>query len=210
MGSKNDYQNGRLDGLLLGLKIAQAGGVEQLEKECKVRGAWNFHTNLEMRELDKASESIKEITYQTLLIASLAVLHDAFGFGQVRCQRFMEHFNKLAQYLDHGWLYWYDLIEEIRERLNLQIEAEALTEKTMGKGYAHPEPEDVYSEADLIEPSAWNQLLHELGFKEDPVGVILDEDGKRFISYEGQYNRIQVYDVLYGMTLAKDHWEVGA
>jgi len=206
---KNDYQNGRLDGLLLGLKIAQAGGVEQLEKECKVRGAWNFHTNLEMKELDKASESIKETTYQTVMIAAIASLHDTFGFGQVRCQRFMDAFNKLTQYLDMGWMYWFDVIQSIQSQIGLDIKFDQL-EGRMGKAFAHPEPEDVYSEADLIDPRAWNQLLHELGFKEDPVGVILDEDGKRFISYDGQYNRIQVYDVLYGMTLARDHWEVGA
>lgn len=38
MGKMNDYQNGRMDGLLLAQKIVKDGGIEALDEEVRFRG----------------------------------------------------------------------------------------------------------------------------------------------------------------------------
>ena len=82
----------------------------------------------------------------------------------------------------------------------------------MGKVYRHPEPEDIYTETDLVDADAWKSMLRGLQFTEmqdnDGSHWILDEDGNKLIHWMTEYEKIQVYDTLYGMDLAKDHWEI--
>lgn len=211
MGRRSDYDAGRLDGLSLGLRIAKEDGIEALEKECRMRGAWKIHTALAAKEVDKATEQIKEICYQTMMVAWLSVLHDTFGFGQIRCQRAINAMNKLTAYLQHGWLYWYDLIETLTKDLNLTLEVDALTSDRMGRAYRHPEPDDIYTEADMVDEDYWKDILKRLRFSEqtdDSGTTILDENGKTLMHFDGQFGKVQAYDVLYGMDLAVDHWDV--
>jgi len=211
MGRRSDYDAGRLDGLSLGLRIAKEDGIEALEKECRMRGAWKIHTALAAKEVDKATEQIKEICYQTMMVAWLSVLHDTFGFGQIRCQRAINAMNKLTAYLQHGWLYWYDLIETLTKDLNLTLEVDALTSDRMGRAYRHPEPDDIYTEADMVDEDYWKDILKRLRFSEqtdDSGTTILDENGKTLMNFDGQFGKVQAYDVLYGMDLAVDHWDV--
>lgn len=214
MGKQSQYEAGRLDGLDLALRIARESGVEGLEKQVKMRGAWGIHTHLAVKELDEATERIKQITIQTVQVAALSILHDTFGFGKVRCQRFMKSFDKLCVYLNRGWLYWYDLITEINNEIQLDLRTDIITETSMGTTYAHPEPEDIYSENDLVVEEEWKAILKELGFSEEAEtdeegwNWIRDEEGKRFIRWKGQFNKIQVYDTLCGIALAKDHYGI--
>jgi len=207
-----DYQAGREDGLDLALRIVKEGGIEELEKEVRFRGISGIHTGLMRKELDEATEKMKSITYQTLTVAWLSVLHDTFGFGQIRCQRAVDKLQKLTAYLDQGWLYWYDLIVELKEKLKLTtIETDEITKDSMGRIYRHPDPEDVYDEADLVNATEWKNQLLSLGFSEKSDGKtswVLDENGKGLIHYEGEYGKIQAFDILYGMDLARDHWDI--
>ena len=42
------------------------------------------------------------MTLDTFTILGIAVLHDTFGFGRIRCQRFMDGMDKGAEYLADG------------------------------------------------------------------------------------------------------------
>lgn len=90
MNKMREYERGREDGLDLALRIVKQGGIEALEKEIKFRNITGVHTSLATKDLDKASQKIKEMTLDTFTILGIAVLHDCFGFGQIRCQRFMD------------------------------------------------------------------------------------------------------------------------
>ena len=84
MGGLKDYERGRNDGLALAGKIVRRGGIEELEKEMKVRGVTGIHTAIAKKELEQATMAIKEMTLDTMLLLSVAVLHDEFGFGGKR------------------------------------------------------------------------------------------------------------------------------
>ncbi len=121
MNKMREYERGREDGLSLALRIAKEGGIEALEKEIRFRGITGIHTSLASKDLDKASEQIKEITLDTFTVMSVAVLHDEFGFGEKRCQRYMDGINKAAEYIVDGLATWPDYISAIKEEIELDL-----------------------------------------------------------------------------------------
>ena len=121
MNKMREYERGREDGLSIALRIAKEGGIEALEKEIKFRGITGIHTSLASKDLDKASEQIKEITLDTFAVMSVAVLHDEFGFGEKRCQRYMDGINKAAEYIVNGLVTWLDYIAAIKEEIGLDL-----------------------------------------------------------------------------------------
>lgn len=121
MNKMREYERGREDGLSLALRIAKEGGIEALEREIKFRGVTGIHTSLASKDLDKASEQIKEITLDTFTVMSVAVLHDEFGFGKKRCQRYMDGINKAAEYIVDGLATWPDYISAIKEEIGLDL-----------------------------------------------------------------------------------------
>lgn len=201
-----EYTQGRMDGLTMAERLVKEGGLEALQKEIQTRGRMNIHTGLTMKELDSVTEHIKEATIETVRIASISILHDVFGFGQVRCTRFLNAYDKISAYLHNGWTTWMDLIETIKHDLNLEMEYNMLSDLKMTGKFGHPEPEDIYGEQDLIDESLWQELLKELNFKEESIGkgkyqIMMGETP--ILQYEGMYNKIQMYDVLTGMLIAK-------
>lgn len=121
MNKMREYERGREDGLSLALRIAKEGGIEALEKEIRFRGVTGVHTSLASKDLDKAAEKIKEITLDTFTVMSVAVLHDEFGFGEKRCQRYMDGINKAAEYIVDGLATWPDYISAIKEEIGLDL-----------------------------------------------------------------------------------------
>lgn len=122
MNKMREYERGREDGLDLALRIVRQGGIEALEKEVRFRNITGVHTSLAVKDLDKASEQIKVMTLDTFTILSIAVLHDYFGFGQIRCQRYMDGMDKGAEYLTNDLATWPDYIESIKEQLGMKLE----------------------------------------------------------------------------------------
>ena len=89
MAKRNDYITGREDGLLMALEIVKNQGVEALEKEIEFRNITGIRTALAKKDINRATIKIKEQTVDTVKILSVATLHDEFGFGEKRMQRFM-------------------------------------------------------------------------------------------------------------------------
>ena len=102
MNKMREYERGREDGLDLARRIVKQGGIEALEQEYKFRGVTGIHTSLAVKDLDKASEKIKEVIADSFVILSIAVLHDDFGFGEKRCQRFRNGLDRAADYINDG------------------------------------------------------------------------------------------------------------
>lgn len=121
MNKMREYERGREDGLDLAYRIVQHGGIEALKKELKFRGATGIKTSLAAKDLGKAGEAIKEMTLDTITILALAVLHDDFGFGEKRCQKFMDGMDRGAQFLVEDLATWPDYIESIKEQMGIDV-----------------------------------------------------------------------------------------
>lgn len=121
MNKMKEYERGREDGLDLALRIVRDGGIEALEREIKFRGITGVHTSLASKDLDKAAQKIKEMTLDTFAILGIAVLHDDFGFGEKRCQRFRNGFDRAADYINDGLAEWIDYVDAIKEELGIVL-----------------------------------------------------------------------------------------
>lgn len=121
MNKMREYERGREDGLDLARRIVKQGGIEALEKECRFRGVTGIHTSLARKDLDKASEKIKQLVSECCVIMAIAVLHDEFGFGQKRCQKFMAGMDKTSDYIDQGLAEWIDYVQAIKEELGIEL-----------------------------------------------------------------------------------------
>lgn len=117
----NDYMAGREDGLLMALDIVKKGGIEELEKEIRFRNVTGIRTPLAKKDLDKATLKIKQQLLDTVTVLSVATLHDEYGFGAKRCERFIARFNLKAECLVDDMASWDDYIQAIREELGLQL-----------------------------------------------------------------------------------------
>jgi len=120
MNKMREYERGREDGLDLARRIVKEGGLEALERECKFRGVTGIHTSLAAKDLDKASQKIKEMTIDTFTILCIAAVHDEFGFGEKRCRRLIAKMEE-AEYLMDDLATWDDYIKEIKEQLNIDL-----------------------------------------------------------------------------------------
>lgn len=88
MNKMREYERGREDGLDLARRIVRQGGIEALEQECKFRGATGIHTSLAVKDLDKASEKIKEVIADSFVILSIAVRNCIKESRRVENERF--------------------------------------------------------------------------------------------------------------------------
>lgn len=117
-----EYERGREDGLLLAQRIVREGGVEALDKEIKFRGCTGIHTSLASKDLDVASQKIKEMALDVFLVLGIAALHDCFGFGQKRCQKWKDKIDEGADIILDDMATWKDYTDSIKEELNLDLE----------------------------------------------------------------------------------------
>lgn len=90
----NDYMTGREDGLLMALDIVKKDGVAALEKEIQFRNVTGIRMPLAKKDLDKATVKIKEQLLDTVTVLSVATLHDEFGFGEKRLNKFIDEYQK--------------------------------------------------------------------------------------------------------------------
>lgn len=90
--SKKDYITGRMDGLKLALRIADRDGIDGIRKEIAYRNNGGINTRLSMRELDEASQTIKETCVDTIMTMAMWALRDEYSYGKDRMQRFYDRF----------------------------------------------------------------------------------------------------------------------
>lgn len=122
MGRISKEEIARLSGMAYALKIAQEGGIEALEKDIKMRGMTKLPVGVDRRALDEFSTNVKNQVIDTFIILSVATLHDEFGFGEKRCQRFIDRFNLKAECLSEDYCTWQDYIDVIKEELNIELD----------------------------------------------------------------------------------------
>ena len=65
---------------------------------------------------------IKNNTVDTVTILSAYILHEKFGFGRTRLDRFIHEFNFQAECLMDDYFTWDDQIEVLRQECGLNLE----------------------------------------------------------------------------------------
>ena len=105
--------------------------VDALREELKRRGAYHTPVWLSKSEEAEFCHRVKACCLDTILIMTIAVLHDNFGFGTKRVNRFKEAFNNAAELLADDCINWTEIQQGIQEQLGMET-----TIRWNGKGEA--------------------------------------------------------------------------
>lgn len=119
--AKNDFMTGRNEGMLYAYNYAKEHGLDALEKEIKFRRITNLPIPVDKKAVDEFILNVKNQTTDTFIVLLAATLHDEFGFGEKRVQRAIDRFNFKAECLGDEYVTWQDMIENIKEELNIQL-----------------------------------------------------------------------------------------
>lgn len=121
MSKLDQYMQGRTEGMEFALRLAKDKGIDELEKEVRFRQKTGISLNVTRQELNAASNKIKEMTLDTFTLLSIASLYDLYGFGEKRCQRYMDKMAEGAKYLMDDLATWEDYCQAVQERLRFEI-----------------------------------------------------------------------------------------
>lgn len=79
-------------------------------------------TDVQIQQIkDEAINEATNRAFILLLGLPLITLHDKFGFGKVRLERFMDELLKQYESFDEGYITLEDLIETIKEETGVSI-----------------------------------------------------------------------------------------
>ena len=113
-------EQARLQGMSYALKVAKEKGIDGLEEELKRRKAYNIPVRIGEKELQAFTDNAKNMMLDTILILASVTLHDEFGFGHDRLNRFKERFNFKAECIGDSFTDWQDQIDILKEECGLE------------------------------------------------------------------------------------------
>ena len=102
------------------LRVAKEKGIDGLEQELKRRQAYNIPIRISNKELQEFTTNAKNMMLDTILILASVTLHDEFGFGHDRLNRFKERFNFKAECIGDSFTDWQDQIAILKEECGLE------------------------------------------------------------------------------------------
>lgn len=88
--------------------------IEEVKDESRLTAMYCFMNECIMR--------IKNNTVDTVTILSAYILHEKFGFGRTRLDRFIHEFNFQAECLMDDYFTWDDQIEVLRQECGINLE----------------------------------------------------------------------------------------
>ena len=113
-------ERARLEGMSYALRYAREHGLDALESDLKKRGAYNIPVRISDKELKAFTDNAKNMMLDTVLILTSVTLHDEFGFGKQRLERFKARFNLKAECIGEDYASWQDMIDILREECGLE------------------------------------------------------------------------------------------
>ena len=116
-----EEEQARFEGMDYALRIAKKDGVEGLEQEIKKRGIAGISINMSHKELEKATENMRNMMFDTFMCFTLGILHDEFGIGPERAQRFIDKFLEGVDLMDQGVITWQQIIDNTYDVLGKKM-----------------------------------------------------------------------------------------
>lgn len=128
MSKISKEEQARRAGMAYALKIAKEQGIEELEKELYRRNVSFAPLALPRKELDEFTMRVKENVIDTVVALSSYILHDKFGYGEKRLERFIQWFNYFADSICNDWFTWDDLMKVIKEETGVELRIRTFNE----------------------------------------------------------------------------------
>ena len=119
--SRNKEEQARMEGMAQALRIAKTKGIDGLEADLKMRNITGLPCAVSRAAMDECIMNIKYNVVDTFTILVAYTLHEEFGFGKTRLDRFIRDFNFQAECLDEDYCTWEDQIEILRQECGLDL-----------------------------------------------------------------------------------------
>lgn len=121
MGKLSKEEAARYGGAVWMVEYIKKNGIEAAEKELEIRGARNIPLGVNKTDLHKFEVEEKKNTIATILLMTCATLHDEYGFGYDRMNRFIDRFNMKTECIVDNYVDWTDIQQTIQEETGLLI-----------------------------------------------------------------------------------------
>lgn len=121
MGKLSKEELARYQGAAWALRMVEEKGLEAAQKDLDQRGIRNLPLAVNKQDIRKFEEYEKRNTLATILLLACITLHDEYGFGFDRMNRFIRRFNNKTECLVDGYVNWKDMQETIRQETGLVI-----------------------------------------------------------------------------------------
>ena len=121
MGKQNDYMNGRMEGMSYALRIAEKDGIEGLREEIQKRNITGLNLNVSHKELEIATEQMRNMMFDTFMAFTIGILHDVWGFGPDRTQKFMDKFGEGVELMNQGVITWEQIIDNTYDAVGKKL-----------------------------------------------------------------------------------------
>ena len=121
MAKRNEFMDGRNEGMLYAYNYAREHGLDALENEIKLRRITNLPTKVSTKALNECVVNIKNNVTDTFVLLLVQTLQDEFGFGPKRLKRAIDRFELKASCIGENYLTWQDMIDTIREELGFEL-----------------------------------------------------------------------------------------
>ena len=118
---RNKEEQARMEGMAQALRIAKTKGIDGLEADLKMRNITGLPCDVSRAAMDECIMNIKYNVIDTFTILVAYTLHEKFGFGKTRLNRFIHDFNFQAECLDEDYCTWEDQIEILRQECGLDL-----------------------------------------------------------------------------------------
>ena len=104
------------------LQYAKEHGLEEAEKELERRGIRNMPLQLKNSDVDTFVKTERQNVLNCLLINTISVLSDEFGFRDYECKRFVDRFNLRSACIVENYVSWKELRDSLKEELGIEID----------------------------------------------------------------------------------------
>lgn len=120
MARIDKLERARQEGMSYALEVAKKKGIEGLEEELRMRGITGIPIGVSRSAVDKAVENVKNQTLDTVNILTAMTLHDEFGFGAARIERFRKRFDFKTECLMEDYVTWLEMIDALKKETGLE------------------------------------------------------------------------------------------
>lgn len=119
--ARNKEEQARREGMAQALRIAKEKGVDGLEADLKMRNITGLPCAVSRAAMDECIQNIKMQVVDTFTVLVAYTLHEKFGYGPKRLDRFIQEFNFQAECLADDYCTWEDQIGVLREECGLEL-----------------------------------------------------------------------------------------
>lgn len=152
MKKSNKEFEARIQGMLYAHKIAKERGLDELEKEIKLRGILKLDIWADKKEVDALYDTLSTNLYQHMLVTVMYSIHREFGFGRDRLIRLKKEFDKnVKMLLKLDWMgEHYTTFEDWGIELNQKFGLDFNVERMAALRDAQDEKSDTYKRLDRV------------------------------------------------------------